>query len=185
MIGATGAADIRHNRFRTAAEHTEHFDIGHMLVDFLGNQQFRFVEQTGNGAAVLDKVNRLFLYFGEVAAENGGTARLQKVGVLVAVYIVQISAFRFDHTHGERLVECQVVLYAARYVLFGLAGNGFGLCALYVVIILADIRIFFIGDAGYVLIGKFFEFCVDVLGARPAGYAVVGKISPGEISLRE
>ena len=77
------------------------------------------------------------------------------------------------------------MLYAARYVLFGLSGNGFGLCALYVVIILADIRIFFIGNAEYVLIGKFFEFCVEVLGARPAGYAVVGKSLPGAISLRE
>ena len=114
------------------------------------------MEQTGHGAAVLDELDRLFLDGGIVAAQDGGTARLQEVDILVAVKVVHVRAFRLDDAHGERLVESEVVLHAAGDVLLRLRGDGFGLGALLVVVVLADVLISLLGDAVNGLGGELF-----------------------------
>lgn len=101
-----------------------------MLVDFFCEKEFGFVEQTGYGAAFVQEFEDLFSDCGIVAAENGGTARLQEVDVLVAVDVIKVSTIRLCHANGERIVERKVVLDAAGDKLFGFRDNLFGFGAL-------------------------------------------------------
>ena len=186
MIGATDLddslllgraarhADGAHDGLGAAAEHTEFLDVGHALVDLLRDEELRLMEQTGHGAAVLDELDRLFLDGGIVAAQDGGTASLQEVDILVAVKVVHVRAFSLDDAHGERLVESEVVLHAAGDVLLRLRGDGFGLGALLVVVVLADVLISLLGDAVNGLGGELFQALIDLLCVSPASDAVTG-----------
>ena len=163
-----------HNGLRAAAEHTEFLDVGHTLVYLFRDEQFRLVEQTRDGAAFLDELDGLFLHRGIVAAEDGGSARLQKVDILVPVYVIHIGAFRLDHTHRERLVEGKVVLNAAGDILLGFGGDGLGLRALLVIVVFADVLVCLFRNAVNGLGSELFQALVDFLRIRPARYAVTG-----------
>ena len=166
--------DSGHNGFGTAAEHTEFFYVRHIFVDFFGNEKFCLVEKTGNGTALFDELDSLFSNCWEVATQDGRTARLQKVYVFVAVDIFEVCALCLGHAHWERLVECKVVLHAARNILFGFGGDSLGLRALFVVIFSANLLISIFWNAIDILIGQFLETCVDFLRVRPTGNAVTG-----------
>ena len=101
-----------------------------MFIDLFCKQKFRFVEKTGNGTAGFDKFDRLFLNFGEVAAEDCRAACLQEVVVLVAVKVIKERAFSLGHANREGIVESEVVLNAAGDILLCLGGNRLRLCAL-------------------------------------------------------
>ena len=170
---ASRDTDRSHDRLGAASEHTEFLDIGHVLVDLLRDQQFRLVEQTGDGSALLDQLDRLFLHRREVAAQNGRAARLQEVDVLVAVDVGEICPLRLGHAHREGLVEGEVVLNAARNILFGFRGDLLGLGALDVIVFGAYLFVFLFGNAVNILIGEFFETLIDLLSVCPARDAVM------------
>ena len=69
-------AKRRHDGLRAAAEHTEHFNVRHMLIDLFCDHQLRFVEQTRHRAALVQQFNHLFPDDGIVAAENCRAAGL-------------------------------------------------------------------------------------------------------------
>ena len=77
-----------HNRFRTGTQHAEHLHVRHVLVDFLSDEHFRLVEQSGHRTAGIEQVDDLLPYYWIVAAQDGRTARLQEVDIFVAVLIV-------------------------------------------------------------------------------------------------
>ena len=163
----TGYADCRHDGFCARAEHTEHFARRHMFIDLFCKQKFRFVEKTGNGTAGFDKFDRLFLNFGEVAAEDCRAARLQEVEVFVAVRVVKVCAFGFYHAHGEGFVESKVVLNAAGDILFCLGGDCFGFRALFVEVVFDDVLIRCVRYAIDGFAREFVQLVVDVLRFRP------------------
>ena len=177
--------DGAHDGLGAAAEHTELLDIGHALVDLFCDEQLRLMEQTRHGAAVLDELDRLFLNGGIVAAEDGGAARLQEVDVLVAVQIVHIGAFRLDDAHREGLVESEVVLNAAGDILLRLCGDGFGLRALLVVVVGANVLVCLFGDTVNGLIGELFQTLIDLLRISPAGDAVTGFLLAFELGVSD
>ena len=47
-------------RSRIAAQHTEHFHVRHVLVDFLRDEKLRLMQQTGNRTAGVDQLDSRF-----------------------------------------------------------------------------------------------------------------------------
>ena len=182
MLGsATSNADCSHDGFRARTEHTEHFASRHQLVDLLCKQEFSFVEKTGYGAASVEEFENFFFDRREVAAQNGGAARLKEVDILVAVAVVQICAFSLLHAHGEREVEREVVLNAAGNILLCLGRDFFGLCALGVEMI-ENVFESVLGYAIDRLIRQIFQFFIDLLCILPFGNTIaVCHNSPPEI----
>ena len=69
-------AKRRHDGLRAAAEHTEHFNVRHMLIDLFCNHQLGLVQQTCHRAAFVQQFNHLFPDDRIVAAENCRAAGL-------------------------------------------------------------------------------------------------------------
>ena len=84
-----------------------------MFVDLLSEQKLTLMEQAGYRAAVIKKLNDLLSYGSIVAAEDGRTACLQEVIVLVAVKVIKERALSLGYANRERIVESEVVLNAA------------------------------------------------------------------------
>lgn len=168
---ATCHADCRHNGFGARTEHTEHFASRHQFADFLCQKKFSFVEKAGYGAAVVEKLEDFFSDRGEIASQNGWTARLKEIDVLIAVTVVKVCAFRFFHTHREREVEREVVLNAARNVLLCFSRYFFGLCAFCIEMIENVFESVF-RYAIDRLIGQVLQFLIDLLCILPFGNAV-------------
>ena len=77
-----------HNRLCAGTQHAEHLHVRHVLIDFLSDEHFRFVKQSGHRAAGIEQVDDLLPYYWIVAAQDGRTARLQEVDIFVTVLIV-------------------------------------------------------------------------------------------------
>ena len=172
MLGcATCHADCRHNGFRARAEHTEHLASGHQFVYLFCKKKFAFVEKSRHGAAMIEQFEHLFSDGLEVAAQNGRTACLKEVDVLIAVTVVKIRAFRLVHAHRERIVESKVVLHSAGDVLLCFRRDLFGFGALCVKVVENIFQSVF-RYAIYRLVGKVFQFLIDLLCVFPFGNAV-------------
>jgi hypothetical protein len=111
-VGA-GKTDGAHAGFGAGTEHAEHLDVRHVAVDDLGELDLVFVQQAGDGAAFVDDLVRLFTHGLIVGAEDGRAAGLQEVGVAVAVDIPHIGTVHAGGGNRERIVEGEIVLYAA------------------------------------------------------------------------
>ena len=68
LAGDTGDTHGSHDGLRAAAQHAEHLHIWHVLVNLLGNQKLRLVEQAGDGTAVSQKFNGRFPHRPVIAA---------------------------------------------------------------------------------------------------------------------
>ena len=124
----------RHARLGARTEHTEHIDRRHIVDNLFGKLVFILVEQTGGRTAVIQQLNNLFAHGGRVGAQNGGTAGLQKVEILVAVNIIQLHAAGFGENQREGIVKRKVVLYAAGDCFFCFINHFLGLFAFFTVI---------------------------------------------------
>ncbi len=142
-------------------------------MDFLCNEQFRFMQQARNRAAFVDEFqNRLADGF-VVAAENRRAARLQKVDITVAVSVGQVSAVRFGNTDGERLIEREIVLHAAGDVLLGFFVYRAGLFALLVEIAQHFALVIIARDFVNRFAREFFQARVDLARVVPAADTAV------------
>ena len=161
-----------HDRLRTRAKHSEHLDVGHILVDFLCDKEFCLVEKTCDRTALLDKLDSLFLHVGIVAAQDSRTACLQEVDILVAVDIGEICALSLHHAHWEWLVERQIMLNAAWYIFLCLRSDLLWTCAFFVIIFRTYLFIFFLWNRINILIRKVSKTLFDLLCVSPASDAV-------------
>ncbi len=162
-----------HNSLCAGAEHTEHLNIGHMLVYLACYQHLRLVQKSGYRAALVEKLYDLLAYGGVVAAENSRAACLQEVNILVAVLIVEICAVCLCHAHGEWLVEGEVVLHAAGDIFLALLKDSVRLLALLIVILenyVVVIIVIYLPDR---LTGEVFQSCIDLIGVVPSAYAAI------------
>ena len=111
--GKTGNTDCAHAGLSTRTEHTEHVDRGNAVSDLFAELVLVLVEQTGGGAAGLQKVDDGVADDGVVGTEDGRAAGLEQVVVLVAVDVIEFRAFRFGEDQRMGIVEGKVVLDAA------------------------------------------------------------------------
>ena len=98
----------------------------------LGQGELVLMEEASRPGRALDHLDDLLPHRGIVAAENRRAASLEEVGVAAAVYVVEPGALRPVDHQRKGVVEGEVVLDAARYVLLGLGDHGEGLGALLV-----------------------------------------------------
>jgi len=108
-------ADRRHRAFRAGAEHPEQLHRRHQVADQFGELQLVRVGHPGRGAALGEHLRHGFQHHGVVRAEHRRAARLEQVGVLVAIGVPQVGAGAAHDLQRERLGERQVVLRTARH----------------------------------------------------------------------
>ena len=113
----------RHHRLGAGAEQPQHLDSRHEAVDQLGEPQFALVQQAGDRAALVERLLDRGAHGGMIGAEQRRPARLQEVGVAVAVDVGEIGAFGARHRQRERMIEGEVVLHPARDEALGLVGE--------------------------------------------------------------
>ena len=133
MAGSqTGHTHSAHAGLCTGTQHTEHLYGRNTVGDLLGQLVLIFMEQTGGRTAIVQQFLNLLLHYIVVRAQDGGTAGLQEVVILVAVNIVELSTLGLGHYDGERIVKRQVVLHTAGNDLFRLGDHRLRLRALLV-----------------------------------------------------
>jgi len=118
-----GRPNRGHDTLRAAAQHAEHLDIRHESVYQPGQFQFVLVKEPGNRSARLYQRQDFFLDRFVIAAQQSGTAGLQKVNVPVAVHIPQPGIPGFGNGNREWVIESQVVLNTAGNVTAGFRGQ--------------------------------------------------------------
>ena len=171
--GDAGDAQGGHHRLGAGAQHPEHLHIGHVAIDLPGNEHLGFMEQACDGAALIEQLKDFFPDHRVIAAQDGGAAGLEKVNVLVAVLVVEVSPLGLGHAHGEGLVEGQVVLHTAGDVLLGLLIHRPGLGAFLVVILQNYIIIILVRHLPNGLVGEGLELGVDLVGIVPSADAAI------------
>ncbi len=114
-----GHADGGHVSFGAARKAAVHLHPRHVLVDDLGQFQFIFVEQSCDRPVVPYDLHDLVGHGLIVVAQEDRAAGLQVVHIAVAVYVVEVGAFRTVDGQGVGIVEREVVLNATGDVAFG------------------------------------------------------------------
>ena len=77
------------------------------------------MEKTGHRTAGFEQFKHFCPDRRVIAAQESWTPSLQKVNVLISIHIPHVSTPRFFNGNREGVIECQVVLYAARNIFFG------------------------------------------------------------------
>ena len=150
-----------HDGFGAAAKHTEFLAGGIVLADFLSQLLFILIVETGEVAGFVNGSNNSLANWRIVVAKNGNTAAVEQIDVTVPVDVVKIGAVGLDNVQRKRIVEREIVLYAAGNELLCRINGGLGAGTFFVKMLLIALQSFRIQ-----LLSMLNDFCSACMDGR-------------------